>query len=43
MEKTNTKKENKIKNMFARFVEKIDKKMQEKAKNSSSCCGSDKT
>lgn len=35
-------KDNKIKQFFADIFEKIDKKMQEKAKSSSSCCGSNK-
>jgi len=33
---------NKIKKFFSGIIERIDKKMQEKAKNSGSCCGSDK-
>jgi len=35
-------KDNKIKQFFAGIFEKIDKKMQEKAKNSGACCDSDK-
>lgn len=36
-----TKKKNKISEFFSRFIEKIDKKMQEKLKNGS-CCNSKK-
>lgn len=38
------KKESKAKGFFARLAEKIDKKIQEKAKSGSCCCstGSDK-
>lgn len=36
----NRRKENKVKQFFANFVEKIDKKMKEKAKNNRGCCGS---
>ena len=39
---TNGKKKNKVKQFFTGLVEKIDKKMEEKAKNSSGCCGSGK-
>jgi len=39
---TNVKKENKKKGFFARFVEKIDKKMEEKAKNTRCSCKTDK-
>lgn len=35
-------KENKKKGFFARFIEKLDKKMEEKAKKGSCCCGSGK-
>ena len=36
----NVKKEGKAKGFFARLAEKLDKKIQEKAKTGSSCCGS---
>lgn len=35
------KKETKIKGFFTRFIEKVDKKMEEKAKNSKCCSGSE--
>lgn len=35
-------KDNKIKKFFAVIFEKMDKKMQEKSRNSGSCCNSDK-
>ena len=36
--------QNKVKKgFFARMIDKIDKKMQEKAKAESCCCGGDKT
>lgn len=38
----NSNKENKPKGFFARLVEKIDKKIEEKAKKSSCSCGSGK-
>lgn len=37
-----TKKENKTKGFFSRFVEKIDRKMEEKAKKSPCSCSSKK-
>lgn len=37
-----TKKENKKKGFFSRLVEKIDKRMEEKAKNSPCSCSSGK-
>ncbi len=41
-EQVNKVKDNKIKKFFAGIIEKLDKKMQEKAKNSGSCCSSSK-
>jgi len=43
MEKdTKAKKENKIKGLFVRFIEKIDRKMQEQAKDRPCSCSSKK-
>ena len=41
-EKANNKKSGKVKTFFKGLVEKMDKKMQEKAKNSGCCCNNDK-
>jgi len=38
----NIKKECKVKNFFSRLFKNLDKKIEEKAKNSKSCCGTDK-
>jgi len=40
-DKTNVTQEKK-KGFFGKLMEKLDKKMEEKAKNASSCCGSGK-
>ena len=40
MEQKNTgKREGKVKKFFARLIGKLDKKLEEKSKNSKSCCG----
>lgn len=38
----NAKKEHRTRGFFSRFIEKIDKKMEEKAKSTCSCKPSDK-
>ncbi len=42
-EKANNKKSGKVKTFFKGLVEKMDKKMQEKAKKSACCCNNKKT
>ncbi|MFH1397266.1 MAG: hypothetical protein ABIH27_01775 [Candidatus Omnitrophota bacterium] len=42
-ENANNKKSCKVKTFFKGLVEKMDKKMQEKAKNGGSCCNNGKT
>jgi hypothetical protein len=39
--KTDGKKNNKIKQFFSKLVDKVDKKMEEKAKSQKCCCGDD--
>lgn len=41
MQKTKEKKINKVKQLFSRLWEKLDKKIEEKAKSKPCCCGSD--
>ncbi len=39
---TSFKKENKVKKIFSRFMENMDKKIKEKADKSKCCCGGGK-
>jgi len=39
MEKSRNKNETKKKSFFAKVFEKLDRKMQDKAKSQNSCCG----
>lgn len=39
MEKDKDKKTNKVKEFISRLANKVDKKMEEKAKSQKSCCG----
>ncbi len=39
---TKVKKENKVKKIFSRFIENMDKKMKEKADKNKCCCGGGK-